>query len=231
MTAHRSLATLAGALLVLAVGAILRGSEPSASGVAGVPDDARPPSTAAPLGDLVAMDVLAARTVDRLLLFRTGNSTSSMTLGAEEVTALLTGGLPGLLPRGVTNIAVHLQGGGIVLRADVITGAWSGAHRLRPWLVVLPDTVSAQLDGTIVRVGRRLVFEATSARAQGVPLPEAVLDALVRELPTSFEASNGPVLRVSLPDGIADVRIVDDRFVLYAAEPNLERAVDDGADG
>lgn len=231
MTAHRSLATLAGALLVLAVGAILRGSEPSASRVAGVPDDARDPSTAAPVGDVVAMDVLAARTVDRLLLFRTGNSTSSMTLGSEEVTALLTGGLPGLLPRGVTNISVHVQGGGIVLRADVITGAWSGAHRLRPWLVALPDTVSAQLDGTIVRVGRTLVFEATSARAQGVPLPEAVLDALVRELPTSFEASNGPVLRVSLPDGIADVLIVDDRFVLYAAEPNLERAVDGEADG
>lgn len=231
MTAHRRLGALAGALLVLVAGAMLGGTGPSASRVVGGPDDAALSSTGAPVGDVASMDVLAARTVDRLLLFRTGNGASSMTLGSDEVTALLTEGLPGLLPRGVTNISVHVRGGGIALRADVITAVWSGSHRLRPWLVAFPDTVSAQLDGTIARVGRRLVFEATSARAQGVPLPEPVLDALVRELPTSFEASDGPVLRVSLPDGIADVRIVDDRFVLYATEPNLERAVDGGADG
>ena len=98
MTAHRRLGALAGALLVLVAGAMLGGTGPSASRVVGGPDDAALSSTGAPVGDVASMDVLAARTVDRLLLFRTGNGASSMTLGSDEVTALLTEGLPGLLP-------------------------------------------------------------------------------------------------------------------------------------
>lgn len=231
MTMRRGLVSLVGALLVLAVGLIVGGSEPSSPRGIGGWDGGEPPATASHAVEVVSMDVLAARTVDRLLLFRSGNGASSMSLGSDEATALLTERFPGLLPTGVVNTAVHVRDGGVVLRADVVTAAWSGARRLRPWLAALPDTVSAELDGTIARFGRRLVFEVTSARAQGLPLPGSVVDALVRELPTSFETSDGPALRISLPDGIADVRISDDRFVLYASEPNRELAVDGGADG
>ena len=231
MTTRRGIGIAAVGLLVLALSvARVEPNSPSSRVVAAQDDGAVSATDARALG-IVARDVLAARTVDRLLLFRTRNGSSSMSLGSDEVTALLNESLPGLVPTGVTNTSVDIRGGGVVLRADMVTAAWSGAHRLRSFLAALPDTVSAELDGRVVRVGRRLVLEVSSARAQGIPLPGTVVDALVRELPTSFEGTNGPALRVSLPDGIADVRIVDDHLVLYAAEPNLGRAVDGGADG
>jgi hypothetical protein len=137
MTTRRGIGIAAGGLLVLALSvARVEPNSPSSRVVAAQDDGAVSATDARALG-IVARDVLAARTVDRLLLFRTGNGSSSMSLGSDEVTALLNESLPGLVPTGVTNTSVDIRGGGVVLRAVVgcassaFVSRRSSRHRLR----------------------------------------------------------------------------------------------------
>ena len=231
MRAARGLCGLSAILTLSALGVWLWGWE---NGVpqrdSTTPEQMASGSTAAQ-SESVPKDVLAARTVDRFLLFRTGNGARSMSLGSEELTALVTESLPGLVPAGLEDAEVLVRNGGIVLRARIVTRDWAGTQSLRTAVAVLPDRLWAELEGELVRVGHRLRLQISGARAQGVLLPEALVEALVRDLPMSSTRSEGPALEISLPDGIADVRIVGDQLILHAAEPNLERTVDGGADG
>jgi len=227
MSVRRGVGVLVAA--VVAVSALMVGRQGRAPAAGS--DDA-PDMTAAHQAAMagVSRDLVAARTVDRLVLFRTGNGPSSMTLASDEVTALVTELLPGLLPTGVHDAQILVQDGDVMLRARLATGSWAGTRRLRTVMSVLPDTVRAEVDGDLVRVGRRLRLHVSAARVHGLPLPAPVIDALVAELPLSARQAEGPILEVVLPDGIGDVRVVGDRLILYAAEPILDRAVD-GQDG
>ncbi len=212
---------------VMAIGAlgILIGGRTYPLEVPSVAVEASPATEA--IADLVPVHLLAERTVDRLRLFRSSDGPASLTLGSDEVTALITETLPGLLPAGVDDINVELQRGGIQLRVQVLTENWVGAWRLGPVLSVLPDTLRAEIDGDLVLIGRRLRLRVSAARANGVLLPGPIVDALLAELPSSVIQAEGPVLQVALPDGIGDMRIVGDQLILYAYESTRERAVDD----
>lgn len=179
---------------------------------------------------LVSRDLLAARTVDRIRLLRTGDGPVTLTLGSAEVTALVNESLPGLLPEGVHDIEVEVRDGQVLLRASMVTETWSGADRLRRVMTVLPDTLRAEIRGAVERRGRRLMYVVTGARAHRLPLPATIVDGLVRDLPMSTAYSEPVGLQVRLPDGIVDVRVVGDEVILFAAEPIMERAVD-GQDG
>ena len=231
MTVRTWLGSLAAVGLLVALGFAIGEPENTGPTARSVLETVSEPPLPRSGADTVSREVLAARTVDRILLFQTGNATASIALGEDEVSALLTESLPGLLPTGVVNVEVGLGNDQIVLQADIVTDLWTGTSLLRPVLVALPDTLRAEIDGRVARVGRRLILTVTGARAQRLPLPGSLIEALIRELPMSIDGQEGPALQVALPDGIADVRLEGDRLVLHAAEPILERTVDDGADG
>lgn len=228
MTVGR-LGAFVGAMTLSAVVIVSLRSDPPTRGVSPVEvrrDDV--PSEGIRAAERDARHLLAGRTVDRLLRLRSGEGPSSLTMSSDEATAVLAQSFPGLLPDGFLNPSVRASSGALVLRADVVTTVWPGADRLWSFLGVLPDTVSAALEGQLTRSDRRLVFDITGARAHGVPVPGRLLDAFIRALPMSVERDQGPSLWLTLPSGIADVRIRGDDFVLFATPRNLDRAVDDG---
>ena len=227
MSAVRGLGVLS-AMIVVGVLGVLIGGRTNRLEVRSVAVDAATVTQAG--ADLVPVHLLAGRTVDRLRLFRSGDGPVSMTLGSDEVTALVTESLPGLLPAGVGDVDVVLQDGGIKLRVQVLTEEWVGARRLRAVMAVLPDTLRAEVDGDLVRIGRRLRLRVSAAWANGVLLPGPIVDALLADLPLSVKQAEGPFLQYALPDGIGDVRLVGDQLILYAYEPTRERAVDDQDD-
>ncbi len=230
MTGRIWLGSLA-AVAVLAALSFAIGEQDAVPAATRIPGAASAPTLPVSGADAVPREVLAARTVDRILLFRTGNVASSIALSEDEVSALLTESLPGLLPAGVVNVEVSLDSDQIVLQADIVVDLWTGASRLNPVLVALPDTLRTEIDGRFSRVGRRLILTVTGARAQSLSLPASLVEALIRELPMSIDGQEGPALQVALPDGIADVRLEGGRLILRAAEPILKRTVDGGADG
>lgn len=227
MSAVRGLSALS-AVLVVGVFVALMGGRTPAFEVGSVADQVSAAIKAK--ADPAPLHLLAERTVDRLLVFRTSDGPASMTLGSDEVTALINETLPGLLPAGVDYVDIVVRNGGILLRAQVLTDDWVGAQRLRSVMAVLPDILHAEVDGNLVRIGRRLRLQVSSARVNGVWLPGPIVDALLGELPMSVMQADGPILQVTLPDGIDDVRVVGDQLVLFAIEPTRERTVDDQDD-
>ena len=235
MTRWRAFGILSIGLLGVGGASVVRGVVSARS-----PGDAvgaRPASVGEPeAGDRAP--VVAARTVDRLLLFRTGNGGDQLALDGEELTALLRHGLPGMVPEGVLKPTIRLEGGRVQAEAWVATEEWSGASHLNLVLAVLPDTVAIELAGTLARGSGRLVFLIDQARANGVPIPRAVLGRMVTAMPlgggqgamTTRRGGDSvqPAFRVSWPRGIGSITVEGDQLLLAPAEPILERAVDGG---
>lgn len=175
----------------------------------------------------------ASLAVERLHLLRTGNGPGSLSLSGEELSVVLTEALPGLLPAGIHDPRVTIDGGRVRVRVSIVTDEWLPAEGIVGVLRVLPDTLDAEVRGRLVRVGRRATYRIEEAFAHGVPLPDPVIRGLVNELPggglAGGERASGPVdatLRLMLPEGIADFEVVGDRLVVRAAEPILDRTVD-----
>ena len=174
MSAVRGLSALSAVLVVGAFVALMGGRTPAFE-VGSVADQVSAAIEAK--ADPAPLHLLAERTVDRLLVFRTSDGPASMTLGSDEVTALITETLPGLLPAGVDDVDIVVRNGGILLRAQVLTDDWVGVQRLRSVMAVLPDILHAEVDGNLVRIGRRLRLQVSSARVNGVWLPGPIVDA------------------------------------------------------
>lgn len=186
--------------------------------------------------DRVAIDrtadaALAARTVERLELFRAGGTGVRLSLTADEVTALLRHAVPGMLPGGVADPLVRLKGGIVVVEARLAPDAFPGSDPLASVLGAVPDTIDVDLSGRLASRPGRLVFTIERARASGIPLPRKAVAAIVgaladqagdRMLPADADAS----LSLRWPDGMAKVAVVGDRLVLDRREPIADRAVD-----
>ncbi len=173
----------------------------------------------------------AARAMERLRLFREGNSGVRLSLGSDDVTALLRHSLPGVLPAGVTDPYVAFVGHRVRVEARVSTDDFVAKAPLASVLGALPDTVSVDVVGTLVSVHGTLRFEVEEAHAGPVRLPAAVVAAIADELSTAsgtrMAASGGtPTVTLRQPSGFATLEVVDDRLVLRRDERMVDRAVD-----
>lgn len=179
---------------------------------------------------------LAARTVDRLQLFRAGNGGARMSLSADELTALLRHAMPGVLPAGVDDASVRLRAGVVVVEARVATADFVARAPLAAVMGALPDTLQVGLRGRLATSGDRLLLHVESAHASGVPLPAGAVAAIAASL---AEQGGGRVLPgdgkdaslgLRRPDGLALVAVVGDRIVLDRDERMGDRAVDGSDD-
>ena len=105
-------------------------------------------------------------------------------------------------------------------------------------LHVLPDTLDVTLRGRVTRNGRRgFAFQIDNARVSQIPLPRAVIVAIVAELPgglpqgvsarqTSDKARAVPAIQIPWPRGVTSLRVRDGLLVLERAELIMDRAVD-----
>lgn len=181
--------------------------------------------------DPAADAALAARTVDRIELFRAGRAGVRLSLTADEVTSLLRHAMPGVLPDGVADPMIRMEGGHMKVEARLATDEFAASDRLASVLGVVPDTIDVDLSGRLDSRPGRLVFTVERARASGIPLPRAAVTAIAaalahesgdRVMPADEDAS----LSLRWPDDVAMVAVVGDRLVLDRREPIADRAVD-----
>jgi hypothetical protein len=174
----------------------------------------------------------AVRMVDRLQLFRTGNAGSRLELDAPQLTALLRHAVPGLIPQGVRDPSVSIVDEEIRVRARVEPGALSGGEVLSDVLGALPERVDVELRGTLHRVAPSAVeYRIERATVGAVPLPNAVVAALVRRWPGGRVApveGEGlpPALRAPWSSSDGHVRVSGGRVVIERPEPMLVQSVD-----
>lgn len=178
---------------------------------------------------------LASRAMDRLELFRAGNAGLRLSLGSDDVTALLRHGFPGVLPAGVADPRVTFVGDRLRVEARVATAEFPGSPRLASALGALPDTVAVDLLGRLVSARGHVRFEVQEARAGPIPVPLAVVSAIARELvqapETRMASSNeDPAFVLRQPRGFSTVEVANGRLVLRRDERMIDRAVDGSDD-
>lgn len=224
-----ALATGAGVLFAVVSGGLLgdRTRPRSAS------DEAAPEASWERVAD--AGPEAAVRMVDRLQLFRTGNLGRRMTLGSEELTAVLRHAAPGLLPEGVRDPEVRLVGSEIRIRARVSPALLPGGGHLGAARTAVPDDIDVELRGRLRPQGTGAVaYRIERAEVEGIPLPTSLLVRLVRAWPGG--TIEGPahdqraLVLVRWPFPSTRVRVTGDELVLERHEPILAESVD-GIDG
>ena len=197
-------------------------------------DSVEDPTTVQPSSKIdapqISADILEARTLERLLLFRAGRSESSISFGPDEVTVLLNKMLPGLFPIGVEQAGVSIDEGVAAVQAQIVTRDWEGTSSFGSLFSVLPDTVTGKVEGIPWGAGRRLVLKVTGAWINEISLPSLLVDLLIQQISKTPSVPGNRMLEVTLPPEIAQVRVDGNKVILFLAEPILDRAVDLDAD-
>jgi len=141
---------------------------------------------------------------------------AEFSLEAHELSALLRYSVPGVLPRGVIDPQVRLNGDHVELRARVIPEEIPSLPDLGRIVGILPDTVSVVVGGALIPFGDRgsaLVVERMLA--QGVPIPRRlladVLEALGREAAPGLPAE---AILVPVPSSVRYAYVEDTRLIL-----------------
>ncbi|KPJ83036.1 MAG: hypothetical protein AMS19_05760 [Gemmatimonas sp. SG8_23] len=123
---------------------------------------------------------VAARLVDRLQLFRTGEGDTVLELESSELTALLRHAVPGLMPAGVREPLVHVVDDEIRVRALVSPALLPSGRYLTESLKDLPSVVDVELRGRLVRPSASYVdYRVEHASVQGLALPRRLVRLLV----------------------------------------------------
>jgi len=170
---------------------------------------------------------LAEETLDAIDAFRRSPDSAEMSLAAVELASLLRYAAPGVLPDGVTPPGVEFHSDLIRLRSRVAVDAFPPVPEVERLVGVLPDTVSAEVEGSILpyREGRA-ALRVQRIRVSGVPLPRSLTPRLLRLLGREDRPDLPPdAVDVPLPAGLSSAYILSDRLVLVA------RQAEDGPGG
>lgn len=199
--------------------------------------ESRLPEAEREIGASVDEGLVAGQVVEAIQRLRAGRGGDSMLLSGAELTAVLRRSFPGMIPDGVGEPVIRLIDGKVLVDVRMSAAAYPAAVQLAAILEVFPDTVDVRLEGALARQGAHLVYDVHAAWAEGVHIPQPVLQAIVAAVPFGFapdpetpEESHFARFRVAWPTGLAGMRVTGDRLELTAVERNTERVVD-GSDG
>ena len=158
---------------------------------------------------------LADSVLGRVQEFRqTGDG--QLALGSRELTSVLRYSLPGLIPTGIRELAVELDGGRIEVSAEVFLGAFPELPDLGRVLGFLPDTVDVVLKGSLME------FEEEEAAllvhgldANRIPIPRRLISAILQGIGRADRPGLPPeALPVPLPAGLRSAYILSDSLIL-----------------
>lgn len=172
------------------------------------------PAPSAPTG-LQPSRELADDALDRFNAFRTaGAPDSTLRLSAAELTSIVRYSIPQLLPEGVQEPTVELDGDQVILSARVAIDAFPDVQSVQDVVSLLPDTVRIEMRASLLRLDGEyaaLVFDGVEA--SGIPMPDRVIPAILASLGRSdVPGLPRTALAVPLPTGIRSA---------YAAEGSL----------
>jgi len=161
---------------------------------------------------------LAEATLDRFEQFRAGELGDRLSLGGDELSSVVRYSLPGIVPEGVVDPVVSLDGGQVRISARVAVSAFPRLPRLDQILGLLPDTVLIEMRGSLVPIDQgHLALLVDRLHAAKIPIPSRmiaeVLEALGRRGPASLPAD---ALAVPMPDGLESIFVQRDSLVMLA---------------
>jgi hypothetical protein len=167
--------------------------------------------------DAAVSPELAEATLDRVEGLRVADG-GRLALGAAELSSVVRYAMPGILPPGVDEPGVAIQGGSVALSARVATGAFPDLPALGAVIGMLPDTVPIRVQGRLSSYGKEsLAFFVSRVEAARIPLPDRlipqVLGALGRRERQGLPAN---ALHIPMPGGLDSVYVRRDSLVLVA---------------
>jgi len=178
------------------------------------------PPASATFGPQPSQEV-AEDALDRFHTFRTaGVADSTFYLSGPELTSIVRYSIPQLLPDGVREPTVELDGDRVTLSARVAVGAFPEVQSVQEVVSLLPDTVRIEMRSSLLRLDGRyaaLVFDGVEA--SGIPLPNRVIPAILESLGrTDVPGLPRSALAVPLPSGIASAYAAEGSLVFVSTE-------------
>ena len=104
---------------------------------------------AAPVAASAASAELAEAALDRFEAFRAGLAGERLAMSDAELSSVVRYAIPGILPPGVSEPEVTLEGGSLTLAARVAIEAFPDLPALDQVVGILPDTVPVRMEGEL----------------------------------------------------------------------------------
>jgi hypothetical protein len=139
-----------------------------------------------------------------------------MTLGGREVTSVLRYSVPGLIPSGIREPEISLEDGRVHLSAVVVLGAFPELPDLGPILGILPDTLSVELEASLMPFGpEESALLVHSLEASRIPIPRRLIPEILRAVGRVDRPGLPPeAMAVPLPVGFASAYILTDSLII-----------------
>jgi len=162
-------------------------------------------------------EALGATALQRIEAFQTGRE-AELALSGAEITSLLRYGRPEAVPSGVHAPTVRIEEGRAFASGQVVLGDFPNLPDLGPVAGMLPDTVSLELQGSVMGFGdREAALLVQGIEVAGIPLPGRVIPEVLTALGRSDrEGLPDEAVAVSLPTGIASAHVDGDQLILVA---------------
>ena len=171
---------------------------------------------AAPVAASAVSADLAEAALDRFEAFRAGLAGERLAMSDTELSSVVRYAILGILPPGVSEPEVTLEGGSLTLAARVAIEAFPDLPALDQVVGMLPDTVPVRMEGELAPFGKESVtFTVGHIEAGRIPLPgrliPRVLSALGRRQRDGLPRD---ALHLPLPSGLSSVYVSGDSLVL-----------------
>jgi hypothetical protein len=161
---------------------------------------------------------LADSVLARVQAFRRGESGDRLALGGPELTSVLQHSVPGLIPEGISEPVVSLEGGRVRLGTVVALSAFPEMPDLGPILGMLPDTLAVEVEASLIPYGSdQVAFLIQKLEAGRIPIPRRLIPGILQALGRVDRPGLPPeALTFPLPAGLGSAYVLSDSLVISA---------------
>ena len=171
---------------------------------------------AAPVAASAVSADLAEAALDRFEAFRAGLAGERLAMSDAELSSMVRYAIPGILPPGVSEPEVTLEGGSLTLSARVAIEAFPDLPALDQVVGILPDPVPVRMEGELAPFGKESVtFRVGHIEAARIPLPARLIPRVLSALGRRHrDGLPRDALHLPLPSGLSSVYVSGDSLVL-----------------
>ncbi len=160
---------------------------------------------------------IAEATLERIEAFRSGETGDDrLRLEGIEISSVVRYSLPGIVPAGVTDPRVEMEGEDVFLEARVAVVDFPDLPALEEVMGLLPDTVRIEMRARITPFSAD--YAALTVRrveASRIPLPSRMIPGILRALGREEkEGLSSDQMALPLPYGISSAYVDEGRLVL-----------------
>jgi hypothetical protein len=165
---------------------------------------------------VVSSPEMADSVMAMVQIFRRGTGQSQLALGGSELTSVLRYSVPSLVPDGVFNPEVRLEGGRVNLSAKVALGSFPDLPELGPIIGILPDTLDVALQASLMPFGNGMAaLLVHRLEASRIPLPRRMIPGILTAMGRTGRPGLPPeALLLPLPSGLGSAYILTDSLIL-----------------